>query len=732
MRKYDITGMSCSACSARVQKAVSSLEGVDKAEVNLLTNTMTVETSLPDSVIIKAVKKAGYGAKVSEGTRKKQEEKGDQKLRLILSFAFLIPLFIIAMGPMMKIPMDFLTDIPWLYAGLELILVIPIIVLNFHYYTSGYKSLFKGAPNMNTLIAVGSSIAFVYSLVSFALIIKGCVRGEEHVMHTYMDRLYFESTGMILALISLGKYFESRSKKRTSDAIEKLLRLSPDVATVIIDGEEKTVGIEEVNIGDVVIVKSGERVPLDGKVVEGRASVDTSAVTGESIPRDCAIGDEAISGTLVTGGYIKFSVTAVGEDTVIKKIVKLVEEASSSKAPIGRLADKISGIFVPVVMAISVVAFVIWMIVKKDFSFAINIAVSVLVISCPCALGLATPVAIMVGTGKGAEKGILIKSAESLELMHKVNCIVMDKTGTITEGKPKVVTVKGPVMPVAYSMEKLSVHPLSDAVIKYAEENGIASSDVSDFDEIPGRGLKGVIDGKVCLVGNAALMRENGLEPYPDEEGYTTLNVSCGGEYLGAIYVADEVKSDSVAAIAELKRMGIKTVMLTGDNDANAKKTYEEVGVDEYIAEVLPEDKEKYVREYQRNYVVAMVGDGINDAPALTRADIGIAIGAGTDIAIDSADVVLIKNSLVDVVEGIHLSKQTIRIIKQNLFWAFGYNVLGIPIAAGALYYAGGILLNPMIAAACMSLSSVSVVLNALRLRLFKKKRNEFDEKTVK
>lgn len=743
MRKFEVTGMTCSACSARVQRAVASMPGVSKAEVNLLTRTLSVSGDAADEEIIQAVADAGYGAGRLSDVRGGggAEDKGvSSAARLIWSFVFLVPLFIVAMGPMMGLRLDFLTDIPLLFAGVQLALTIPIVVLNFSYFTTGFRALIKRAPNMNTLIAMGSGVAFLYGLFAFSMMIYGEIRGDADTVHRYMHNMYFESAGMILTLITLGKYLENRSKGRTTAAIEKLLRLAPDTATVLKDGTETSVPLGEIRVGDTVIVRTGERIPLDGKVTEGRAAVDTSAITGESLPRDVGPGGDAVSGTMVTDGYLRFAVSAVGEDTVLKKIVRLVEEASGSKAPISRLADKISGIFVPVVMGISLIAFIVWICVS-GFSFALNAAISVLVISCPCALGLATPVAIMVGAGKGAEKGILIKSAESLELLHKVNCVILDKTGTITEGKPKVEEVAASdadkLWRVAYSLEKLSVHPLSEAVVRAAEERGAEFSEVKSFTETAGKGLGGTIDGELCCAGNAALMKEAGIEAPPDREGFTTINVSCGREYVGALYLADSIKPDSASSIAVLKNMRIRTVMLTGDNEAAAKKVHLEAGTDSYVAGVMPEDKEKTVRRYmEEGMTVAMVGDGINDAPALTRAHVGIAVGAGTDIAVDSADVVLVKSGLRDVAAAIELSRQTMRVIKQNLFWAFGYNVLGIPVAAGVFYPLFSWLLNPMIAAACMSLSSVSVVLNALRLRIIKDKEIVSEggimEKTIK
>lgn len=742
MKKYEITGMTCSACSARVEKEVKKLEGVKKAEVNLLTRSLVLDGDISDETVICAVQKAGYGAKVADGedfTVKK--EKDATFTRLKWSIGFLVPLFIIAMGPMMGIPLDFLTDIPLLYAGIQICLALPVLIINKDYFVSGFKALFKGAPNMSTLIATGSGASFLYGLFAYAMIIYGTVNGNDSLISEYVGNLYFDGSAMILTLITLGKYLENRSKGKTASAIEKLLRLAPDEATVVTEDGEQVRPLKDIAVGDVVLVRSGERIPLDGTVTEGLAAVDEASITGESIPVDVCEGGKVVSGTLVTSGYIKFRVEAVGEDTVLNKIVRLVEEASSSKAPVSRLADKISGIFVPTVMAISLVCFVAWLIAGYQFTFALKIAVSVLVISCPCALGLATPVAIMVGTGKGAEQGILIKSAESLELLHKVNCVLLDKTGTITEGKPVVEEISAvdedSFYETALALERLSVHPLSEAVARAAEEYGAEVKKVDNFSEEAGRGVRGTIDGELCLVGNLRFMEENGIEnSYEEQEGFTAVYVARKGKTIGVFYITDRIKEDSSKAIKRLKEEGIKTVMITGDNDSAAKKVHLAVGTDEYKAGVLPQDKERYVSEYKAaGYVVAMVGDGINDAPALTASDVGIAIGAGTDIAIDSADVVLIKNSLSDVANAVELSGRTMKTIRENLFWAFGYNVLGIPIAAGALYPVFGKLLDPMIAAACMSLSSVTVVLNALRLSAYgrkKEKKGGAMEKTIK
>ena len=714
--------MTCSACSARVQRAVAKVDGVTKCDVNLLTNSMTVDGEVSDAVVIRAVKNAGYRAKVFVDEKEREEQRGlSKKTRLILSFSLLVPLFLIAMGPMFGIPFGAFYETAWLYVTVQFFLTVPILILNFFYFSNGFRSLFKGAPNMNTLIALGSSVAFSYSLYVYgAVVYHTAVASPHEVVHGYLHGLYFESAAMIPTLISLGKYLESLSKGRTTSAISKLLELSPEVATVVREGQEVSVRPEEISLDEIVVVRTGERIPSDGVVVDGRAAVDASAVTGESLPQEIGVGQTVVSGTLVSGGYIRFRATAVGEDTTIKKIVRFVEDASSSKAPVGRLADKISGIFVPVVMGLAALVFAVWMIVTRDVAFSIKIAVSVLVISCPCALGLATPVAVMVGTGRGASQGILIKNAESLELLHKVDCVVFDKTGTITEGKPTVVGIESDdrdrTLALAYSLEKRSAHPLSAAVCAAAEQAGAQEYEVEDFTEVAGRGLIGKIAGKTVRVGNASLL--DGIVP-PDEtvEG-TTIYVAEDETYLGAISLFDRPKAGAKEAIKRLMDMGVKTVLLTGDNEFSARSVCDEVGISEYKASVFPEDKAAFVDGYKRQgHTVAMVGDGINDAPALTIADVGIAIGAGTDIAIESADVVLVRNDLSDVSEALHVGKNTMRIIKQNLFWAFGYNVLMIPLAAGVLYPATGLLLNPMIAAACMSISSITVVTNALRLR---------------
>lgn len=715
-KKFYVSGMTCSACAKAVEKSVCGLDGVKKAEVNLLLKILTLTGDVSDEDVISAVKSAGFGARSASGNPAVEKKKIlTPKIRLIFSFIFLIPLFTIAMG-------KFFIEKAVLFAVVQFVLTIPIIVLNYSYFTDGAKAAVRRAPNMSTLIGTGSGASFLYSVFALIMIIVTTADGRTELAKNYAGHLYFESSGMILTLITLGKFLEEKSKGRTTDAIEKLIKLAPDTARVLRDGDAVEVPLSEVESGETVLVKTGERIPLDGEVISGGGAVDASAITGESLPKETSVGDEVVGGTLLLGGYIEFRTTAVGEDTALMKIVRLVEEASASKAPISRLADKIAGIFVPSVMSVALVCLIIWLAVGKEFTFALSIAIAVLVISCPCALGLATPVAVMVGTGKGAEQGILIKSAESLELLHKINCVVLDKTGTITEGRPRVAETEElseNFKKIAFNLERLSSHPLAEAVISRFE--GEAVADVSDFGEIPGRGVKGKMNGVPVFAGSRKFMEESGIDVPETKEGFTAIYVAEGNNLSGVIYLTDTVKPDSAGAIAALKAAGIKTVMLTGDAEAAARRIFEEVKCDEFVAEVLPCDKEKWVRTYrEKGLKVAMVGDGINDAPALTRADVGIAIGAGTDIAVDSADIVLVRSNLTDVVRAMGLSGKTIKIIKENLFWAFGYNVLGIPIAGGIFYPAFGFLLNPMIAAACMSVSSVTVVLNALRLRKYK------------
>lgn len=743
-QQFDITGMSCAACSMRIEKKVSKMEGVDKVAVNLLTNSMSVEynDTVTNDEIIKTVEDAGYGAKLkgakaaAKSTDTSDTELKKMKDRLVISLIFTIPLFYIAMGEMWNFPLPgFLTgmDNAMIFALTQFLLVLPVIYVNRPYFIHGFKNLFGLSPNMDSLIAVGSGAAVVYGVYSMYKIGYGLGHGDMEMTHHFMMNLYFESAGMILALITLGKFFEHRAKSRTSNAITKLMDLAPKTATVIRNGVEGEISVDDIVVGDIIVLRAGNAIPVDGVIIEGMGSVDESAITGESIPVLKNVNDLVISGTLNKTGFFKMEAKRVGADTSLSKIIQLVEDATSSKAPIAKLADKISGIFVPIVMSIALVAAVIWYIFTKDFEFALGIGISILVISCPCALGLATPTAIMVGTGKGAENGILIKSAESLEVLHEIKTVVLDKTGTITEGKPIVTDIisymdsEEELLKLAASVEKLSAHPLAEAIIKEAESRSIELIQATDYELVHGRGISAMYEGENIFTGNAKFMEEQGANPDKiksideklSEEGKTPLYFAKGKDILGIIAVADTIKPTSKEAIKHLKEMGINTVMITGDNKRTALAIAKQVGIDEVVAEVLPEDKEKEVRNFQSSGKVAMVGDGINDAPALARADVGIAIGAGTEVAIESADVVLMRSNLNDVASAVGLSKAVMRNIKQNLFWAFIYNAIGIPFAAGLFYTKFGILLNPMIAAAAMSFSSVSVVTNALRLKFF-------------
>ena len=741
--KFNVTGMTCSACSAHVEKSVKKLNGVKSVNVNLLQNNMHVdfdETAVSVDDIINAVVSGGYGASVAGKEQEKKDNKIDNeisnmKFRLIVSLVCLVPLMYISMGHMWGWP--FLNVFHGAENGItfaltQMLLMLPIMYVNRKYYITGFKTLFHGAPNMDSLIAIGSGAAFTYGIIAIYCIGYGLGHGDKEFAHSYMMNLYFESAAMILALITLGKFLESRAKGKTSQAIEKLIDLSPKTAVVIRDGKEVTVGVDDVQIGEIVAVKAGQSVPLDGVIVEGNGAIDESAITGESIAVEKNVGDKVIGATIN-------KVEKVGEDTALSQIIHLVEEASASKAPIAKLADKVSGIFVPVVISIAVITIIVWLLLGKGVSFALSMGISVLVISCPCALGLATPTAIMVGTGKGAQYGILTKSAESLETAHQVDTVVLDKTGTITEGKPSVTDI-APVgisdkelLQIAASIEYLSEHPLAKAIVEKAD--GLEFSDVADFEQIVGQGVKGNVDGKKVLAGNYKMMRENNIEVSEDEifanDGKTSLYFAVDNKFVGIIAVADTIKETSRQAIEDMRNMGLDVIMLTGDNAVTANAIKNKLPLSSAVAEVLPSDKEEVVRKLQQSgHKVAMVGDGINDAPALTRADVGIAIGAGTDIAIESADIVLMKSNLQDVVTSIELSHSVIKNIKENLFWAFFYNALGIPIAAGVLYGIAGLKLNPMIAALAMSFSSVFVVSNALRLRFFKPKCNNI--KTVK
>lgn len=753
-QKFSVTGMTCSSCSAHVEKAVRKLPGVEQVNVNLLSNSMTVdytEDQVNSQAIIEAVIEAGYGASQYVKAAEKrqaaqpvdtvQEQLTSMKNRLIISFAFFVPLMYISMGHMAGLPLpSFLTGHhnAIAFAMTQFLLTLPVMYVNRKYYQVGFKTLFRGSPNMDSLIAIGSIAAVVYGIFAIYRIGYGLGTGDMDLVARYHMDLYFESAATILTLITLGKYLETRSKGKTSEAIAKLMDLAPKTATVIRDGLEVEIPVEDVAIGDIVVVRPGQSIPVDGVITEGNSSVDQSALTGESIPVEKNPGDKVIAATINKSGFFRFEAQKVGDDTTLAQIIQLVEEAGNSKAPIARLADKISGVFVPIVIGIALLSTIIWLLLGHPFEFALSIGIAVLVISCPCALGLATPVAIMVGTGKGAENGILIKSAEALETAHNIKTVVLDKTGTITAGKPVVTDIipnKGSssnyLLQVAATLEKPSEHPLADAIVEKSNQIGLSFLETTDFKAISGRGISAQIDGKVCLAGNLAFMEENSittseLSAQSDtlaNNGKTPLYFAEDGKLIGLIAVADVVKPTSRNAIHELEQMGIEVVMLTGDNRKTAETIQRQLGISRIVAEVLPQDKEREVRAIQESgKVVAMVGDGINDAPALVRADVGIAIGAGTDVAIESADIVLMKSDLMDVVTAIQLSKAVIRNIKMNLFWAFFYNSIGIPLAAGVFYSILNWKLNPMFAAAAMSLSSVCVVTNALRLKLFRPK----------
>ena len=743
--RFQVTGMTCAACSARVEKVTRQTAGVDSAEVNLLANTMVVEAK-DESVIPaiqKAVSDAGYGA-IPETPGKKaapqpvqtENPLKEMKTRLIASAVFLVVLMYFTMGHMIGLPVPmWYHHNPLMGALLQFFLTLPVVYLNRVYYTRGLKALWHRAPNMDSLIAVGSLAALIYGVAALFRMAAAMGNGDMETVHKYGENLYFESASMILTLITLGKFLETRAKGKTGDAIRALMDLSPKTATVRRDGVETEVAVEDVRLGDMVIVRSGGRIPVDGTVLSGRASVDQSALTGESVPVEKAVGDTVAAATINTEGYLEFRADKVGEDTTLSQIIRMVEEAGGSKAPIARLADKIAGVFVPVVMGIALVAFAVWIIAKGDLEFALNIGISVLVISCPCALGLATPVAIMVGTGRGARMGLLFKNAEALENLHKVDTVVVDKTGTLTTGKPAVTDIlpgglpEAELLKLAAALEEKSEHPFAKAILEKAA--GVDHPQAEKFETIPGKGVSGVIEGKKFFGGNGRLMEELGVQipALPDsvDAGGTPLHfASENGTYLGTIVAADVLKADSVAAVAAMKKMHLNVVMLTGDNEKTAKAIAAKAGIDRVISDVLPGDKAGAVERLRKEgHKVVMVGDGINDAPALVTADVGLAIGNGTDIAIESADVVLMNGSLMGVGNAVALSRATIRNIKENLFWAFFYNCLGIPVAAGALYPAFRILLNPMIGAAAMSCSSVFVVTNALRLRFFKPKEIE-------
>lgn len=770
--RFDVTGMTCSACSSHVEKSVSKLTGVENVSVNLLTNSMQVEfdeNKLDTAGIIKAVEDAGYGAAVKDGRAKSgtktsgqfgsQENNGlsaveqnvkNMKKRLIISLIFWIPLMYVSMGhmiyqwlniPMPPFTMNFLhgNENAITYAFTQFLLLLPILIANQKYFKNGFKTLWHRSPNMDSLIAIGAGAAILYGIFAIYRIGYAMGHGDMAVVHQYAHDLYFESAGTILTLITIGKYLETKSKGKTSEAITKLLNLAPKTVTVVRDGVEQVIDATDVEKGEIFLVKPGESVAVDGIVLEGKSSFDESAITGESIPVPKQEGDTIVSASMNKSGLIRAKATKVGEDTTIAQIIRLVEEASSSKAPIAKMADKIAGVFVPAVITIALITGIIWLISGATFEFAMSTAIAVLVISCPCALGLATPVAIMVGTGKGAENGILIKSGDALETAHQIDTVVLDKTGTITQGKPVVTDIicaagknadKTQLLQIAGSLEKGSEHPLAEAIVNYCVTNNISLEKVTDFNALFGKGIEGTVSGTHYYAGNEKMMEEKGISLSTEQknqvqalakQGRTPLLFADENQFLGIVAVADVVKPTSKEAVQKFRDYGIHVIMLTGDNEVTAQAIKEQVGIDEVIAGVLPTQKEEKISALkQAGHKVAMIGDGVNDAPALASADVGIAIGAGTDVAIESADIVLMKNDLLDAVGAVKLSKAVIRNIKENLFWAFFYNSIGIPLAAGVLYPLFQIKLNPMFGAAAMSLSSVCVVSNALRLRWVK------------
>ena len=740
MTQYNVTGMSCAACSARVEKAVSSVDGVSSCSVNLLTNSMGVEGTATSKEIIDAVEKAGYGASLKTKNKKFKSNSDDElkdtqtpKLvkRLVASLLFLAPLMYISMGHMMwswKLP-SFMENNHIAMGLAQMLFAIIIMVINQNFFISGFKGLIHRSPNMDTLVALGSGASFVYSTYALFAMTVAQTKGDMSAVMSYMDDFYFESAAMILALITVGKTLEAYSKGRTTDALKGLMSLSPKTANVIRDGKEITVDIDDVAVGDVFVVRPGESIPVDGIVIDGESAVDESVLTGESLPVDKAVDEKVTSATINKSGFLKCKATRVGEDTTLAQIINLVSDASATKAPIAKLADKVSGVFVPTAIAIAIITFIVWLIVPKSFGYALSRAISVLVISCPCALGLATPVAIMVGNGKGAKNGILFKTAVSLEKAGKTQIVVLDKTGTITEGKPKVTDVipvgisENDLLQLAYSLEIKSEHPLAKAIVEKAETVQIPPFDITDFESKTGNGLCGTLENSKIYAGSSKYISnvcdvssvKSDIERLSNE-GKTPLLFAKDEKLIGIIAVADTIKQDSPEAIKQLKNMGIKVVMLTGDNKRTADAIGKQTGVDMVISDVLPDGKEAVVKKLQSFGKVAMVGDGVNDAPALTRADVGIAIGAGADVAVDSADVVLMNSKLSDVCSAISLSRHTLTNIKENLFWAFIYNIIGIPLAAGVWIPITGWTLNPMFGAAAMSLSSFCVVMNALRL----------------
>ena len=756
-QKFNVTGMTCSACSSKVEREVSKMDGINKVTVNLLTNSMQVdfdENITSNSKIIQTVVKAGYdasavGAKSSENSSdytapkrigENKEEIAAFKKRIIISFAFLIPLMYVSMGSMMGAPLPkFLTGVEngVSFAFIQFLLCVPVLIVNQKYFIKGFGSLWHRSPNMDSLVATGSAAGLVYGIFAIFRMSYALGQGDMATVHQYHMNLYFESSAMILCLINLGKFLETKSKGKTSEALNKLIDLAPKTALVERSGDIVEIPVEQVAAGDILVVKPGSSIPADGFVIEGETHIDEAAITGESIPVFKEKGSAVIAATINKEGFIRVKATKVGSDTTFSQIIALVENASSTKAPIAKLADKIAGVFVPVVMAIALVTAVVWLTLGAGFEFALNNAISVLVISCPCALGLATPVAIMVGTGKGAENGILIKSGEALEVAHNVQTVVLDKTGTITEGKPKVTDIyavdtdKNTLLQIAAGLEAKSEHPLAVAVCEYAAKNRIKPLETDSFEAVSGKGIIAEIAGDRYIAGNMRMMEENNtdissVKSVADsfaEDGKTPLIFAKNNAVIGVIAVADTLKADSKEAINDLTDMGIDVIMLTGDNEKTAKGIGKDLALSRIIAEVLPQDKEKVISELQaEGKTVAMVGDGVNDAPALVRADVGIAIGSGTDVAIESADIILMHNDLYSVVTAVKLSKAVIKNIKQNLFWAFFYNCLGIPLAAGLFYHSFGWQLNPMFGAAAMSCSSLFVVTNALRLKYFQTK----------
>ena len=773
MKQYTVTGMSCAACSARVEKAVSKVDGVTSCSVSLLTNSMGVEGSATDAQIVEAVEQAGYGASPKGTATESEKDKANNSLeqlkaaqdalvdretpklrnRLIASLIFLVVLMYFSMGHMMwgwPLP-EFFNGNHVAMGLLQLLLTVAVMVINQKFFISGFKGLIHGAPNMDTLVALGSAASFGYSVYALFAMTAAQVNGDMDAVMSYMHEFYFESAAMILALITVGKMLEAHSKGKTTDALKSLMQLAPKTATVVRDGVEQEISVDAVKKGDIFVVRPGENIPVDGEIIDGTTAVNESALTGESIPVDKQPKDAVSAATVNQSGFIKCRATRVGEDTTLSQIIQMVSDAAATKAPIAKIADRVSGVFVPAVITIAIITIIAWLIAGETVGFALARGISVLVISCPCALGLATPVAIMVGNGKGAKSGILFKTAASLEATGRTQIVALDKTGTITSGEPKVTDIvpdetffegtgnnAGKLLAIAASVEAKSEHPLAKAIMECAKTDEITVAEVTDFSAVVGNGLTAMLAGKMIKAGNLAFvskfvkvsddMRAKAVEF--SKEGKTPLFFAADDMLCGIIAVADTIKEDSPEAVRQLKNMGIRVVMLTGDNEQTANAIGKQAGVDEVIAGVLPDGKEAVIRKLKKQGRVAMVGDGINDAPALTRADMGIAIGAGSDVAIDAADVVLMKSRLIDVPAAVRLSRATLTNIHENLFWAFFYNALGIPIAAGVLYGIAGLKLNPMIAALAMSFSSVFVVSNALRLRFFKPKRNNI--KTVK